>query len=578
MNWPSYRQALFRGVNEQVDDFLIANEESSSCKNCRLDETGSLRSRNGRATRNTVAITGTPNVLALHRFCMSGGTNKFLAYAGQDIWLGDEDSPYNFTSSIKSSLASNTKWRFLTFKDKVFGVNGSNTNFKYDGTYELDMGVETPGKPTVAVGDGTGLSGDYYYKVSWYVDGYSQGNASVESNKVSPSNKDVDITRPSGYEEDVTHWIIYRTKASGSVYYKVGAVPIATASYSDSKADANLDTGSIAPSDYGAPPVNADFIALHHRYIFLADKDTSRIYFSTQDFPEKYPAAFYFDINPKDGENINGIIAAFGGLWIFKKNAIYLIGGNDDTDFGVPPNKFSKYGCYAPDTLVSCSQAGKYVILYLHKTGVRGWDGVNSELLSAKIQTTIDTILDAHIDKACARLKGEEYWISFCTSGTSNNETWIFNLRTGDWRKYDYGMNAMCVWPDGRLFSGQNAGWVRQEDTGTQDITSNISWEYYTKNYSFPHEMGNLNRYREMILWTSLATDTLSINFVVDNDSTNKSWTKTLSAIGSTLVKKRFSLPQYLGGELIKIKFSSSGKNQAEIRQFELRRQPILRR
>jgi len=577
MNWPSYRQALFRGVNEQVDDFLIANEESSSCKNCRLDETGSLRSRNGRATRNTVAIIGTPNVLALHRFRMSGGTNKFLAYAGMNIWLGDEDSPYNFTS-IKSGLTNNTKWRFLTFKDKVFGVNGSNTNFKYDGTNELDMGVETPGKPTVALGSGDGLDGDYYYKISYQVDSYSEGNASVASDLIQPETQAVTVSRPAGYEEDVTHWIIYRTKASGSIYYKVATVAIGTATYSDTIADDSLDTGTIAPTDNGAPAVNADFIALHHRYIFLVDKDTSRLYFSVQDYPEKFPAAYYFDVNPKDGENINGIMPVLGGLWIFKKNAIYFLGGNDDTDFGIPSNKFSNYGCYAPDTLVNCSLAGKHVILYLHKTGIRGWDGTNSDLISAKIQPTIDTILDDYIDKACACLKGEEYWISFCTSGTSNNETWIFNLRTGDWRKYDYGMNAMCVWPDARLFSGQNSGWVYQEDTGTQDITSDISWEYYTKNYSFPHEMGNLNRYREMILWTSLATDDLSIQFTVDNDATNKRWTKTLSSIGSTLVKKRFSLPQYLAGELMKIKFSSSGKNQAEIRQLELRRQPILRR
>ena len=107
MNWPSYRQALFRGVNEEVDDFLIHNEESSSCKNCLLNEKGSLRSRNGRATRNVTAIAGTPNVLALHRFCLSGGTNKFLAYAGEDIWLGAESSPYNFIS-IKSGLTNDT--------------------------------------------------------------------------------------------------------------------------------------------------------------------------------------------------------------------------------------------------------------------------------------------------------------------------------------------------------------------------------------------------------------------------------------------------------------------------------------
>lgn len=578
MDWPSHTQNRFRGVNE-FDDLLIGNEEASACKNVLLDKRGSLRSRLGRARRNTNAITSTPNVLDLHRFYLSGGTKKFLAGTGAALWLGAETGDKDFTS-LKSGLTAGAKGRYQTFKDKCFRVNGNNTNLKYDGSNVLNMGVETPAAPAVAKGDSNGLTGNYYYKCTYLVDGYSEGNASVASDLIDPSGEAVVVTKPTSTPEaDVTKWIIYRTIAGGSIYYKLAEVAIGTGTYTDTTADSSLDTGTTAPSDYSAPPANADFICLLHRYIFLADKDTSRVYFSTQDYPEKYPAAYYFDINPKDGENLSGLITALGYIYCFKQNAIYAICGNDVTDFGVPPNKWSKYGCYAPDTLVEGLWQGIPVIFYLHKTGLRIWNGTNSHLVSSKIQDTIDSILDDYIDIACAEIVGEELWLSICTSGTTNNETWILDLETGDWRKNDFGCNALMAEKAGDLYSAQNSGWVNQERTGNADLGGNIAWEYETKNFSFPHDDGDQNKYRQFEIWASLATDTLGVTFTVDNNDTgNKSWYKDLAALGATLVKTEISLPKNLIGELIKVKYSSTGQNQAEIRKTILRMIPIPRR
>ena len=305
MAWPSYRQNLFRGINNKTDDFRIENEEASDGKNFLVDDEGTLKSRLGRAKRNGTAITSTPDVLSLFRYYHSDdSTVRLIASAGTDIWLGAETTPFNFTS-LETSLTSNIKWRFIQFRDKVFGCNGSNTNWKYDGTNAIDMGVVAPDAPAVATGAATGLTGDYYYKVSWQVDSYEEGDASVASALIQPSNQKVTVTKPTSTAEgDITHWIIYRTEASGSVFYKLTTVAIGTGTYSDSTADVSLDTGTTAPSDNNVPPVNADFITMYHRFVFLVDKDTSRIYFSKQDFPETYPDANYFDVMTKDGENI----------------------------------------------------------------------------------------------------------------------------------------------------------------------------------------------------------------------------------------------------------------------------------
>lgn len=579
-SWPSYRQNLFRGINNKTDDFRIENEEASEGKNFLVDDEGTLKSRQGRAKRNLTAITSTPDVLSLFRYYHSDdSTVKLIAYGGTDIYLGAETTPWAFTS-LEASLTSNTKWRFIQFRDKVFGCNGSNGNWKYDGTNAIDMGVAVPDAPAVAEGTSTGLTGDYYYKVSWQIDSYEEGDASVASALIQPTDDKVVVTKPTSTAEgDVTHWIIYRTEASGSIFYKLATVAVGTGTYTDSTADVSLDTGTTAPTDNNVPPVNADFVALHHRFVFLVDKDTSRIYFSKQDYPETYPAAYYFDVMTKDGENLDGgIISSQGGLWLFKKNNLYLLAGNDTTDFGIPPNSYTHYGCYAPDTLVDCTYMGINAILYLHKTGVRMWNGASSKLVSRKIQTTIDSIQDDYIDEACAALIGDEYWISWNTSGTFNNETWILNLITGEWRKHDYGVNHIIQWKDGTVMTAVEDGFVYTEKTTTADAGNDISWDYTTKNYEFPHDLGSFNRFREFVIWASLATDDLAIQFTADNDSTNKRVTKTLSAIGSTLVKKRFSLPQYIQGEKLKIKFSSTGQNACEIRAFEIRMISTLRR
>lgn len=578
MDWPIFHLAFFKGTNER-DNMQIENEQSSSSLNCLLDHKGILQSGNGRAKRNLTAITSTPHMLDLHRFYLSNGTKKFLAGGGTNLYLGSETTGWAFTS-IKDSLAAGLKGRYQTFKDRVFRLNGTNANLKYDVTDGVvNMGVETPSAPAVATGASGNLTGDYYYKASYQVDGYSEGNASDASSLVQPSSDKVTVTKPTSTPEaDVTHWIVYRTKAGAGIYYKLTTVAIGTGSYSDNTIDDNLDTGNTAPSDNSAPGV-CDFIALFHRYIFILKASTSRVYFSTQDYPEKFPAAYYFDISPQDGENVTGIIEGLGSMYCFKKNSIYAICGNDTTDFGVPPNKWSRYGCYAPDTLKVVNWKGSPIILYLHKTGLRAWDGTLSHLLSADIQTTIDSISDDYIHLACGELKGQEYWLSFCTSGTVNNETWILNLETGDWRQHNYGVNGLMSDNEGNLWAAVQSGFIYQLAADVGDLGGNLSWEYTTKNWSFPHKQGDINRGRFFIVWASLETDVLTLDFTVDdNDTGNKTLSYPLKVLGASKVKTVISLPKNLVGEFFKVKYSSTGTKRCTIYRIELVYIPIPRR
>ncbi len=84
------------------------------------------------------------------------------------------------------------------------------------------------------------LTGAYKYKKTWRtVDGETL--ASPASATINPSTQEVTVGRnetvPSTH---IDSWRIYRTKASGSIYYFVADVPAATSSYQDNKPDSSL--------------------------------------------------------------------------------------------------------------------------------------------------------------------------------------------------------------------------------------------------------------------------------------------------------------------------------------------------
>lgn len=84
------------------------------------------------------------------------------------------------------------------------------------------------------------LNGAYSYKISHVTEG-GEGPLSSASSTVNPANKTVTISITDDIVLDVvTHWRLYRTKAGGSTYYRIGDIPIDTLSFIDNIADENL--------------------------------------------------------------------------------------------------------------------------------------------------------------------------------------------------------------------------------------------------------------------------------------------------------------------------------------------------
>lgn len=583
-----YYQNSFAGLNTN-SEMSLQNIEATTCSNVKIDNDGSLMSRLGYAERNGTAVTGTPNMMSIYRW---EAESKFIASGGTNLYLGAETSPYNF-SSIKSSLTSGGKWEFVPYQDQLYMCDG-NDNLKYDGTNVVTWGIETPTvTSTTATATGSdSFGGDYNYKISYVVNNAQEGNASAaiavdDTGATYASIELADI--PTG-EADTVSRKIYRTNDGGEVYYYLATISDnTTTTYSDTTVDASLGTAT-APSDKGAPPT-CKFCVEHNNFIFVVNASTpTRLQFSTQTDADIFPALNYWDF-PRD---ITGICSFAGSLWVFTQNRIYPIHGNDTTDF-----QRDMVSYYGPGTVSHRSIVKTELgIFYLAKDGVYNFNGSAVQLVSARIagdeNNEIEDILDTYKANACAVYFKGKYYLSVTSSGTTNNETYIFDTvanrekeevpAIGHWSIYTYGFNDFSVWEDGTLFGAGNSGYVYQLESGNDDGVSdtNITLSYATKPLTlYLREDGTpgIFRVREVIVWASLATDTLTVKFDVQNETQTQNYTKSITTdIGSTVKPIRFSVPSYLTGLTCKVTFGSISDEQCKIEAFAIRYIPLRRR
>ena len=109
----------------------------------------------------------------------------------------------------------------------------------------------------------------------------------------------------------------------------------------------------------------------------------------------------YFDVDPDDGDVIKGLSANANRLLIFKENSLYRYDTN--TLYKVP-------GC--PGTVANRSiQEVQGWTFYFHSSGIWGYDGTTSQLISRKIIDLIEGISTKNFDDVCAWSNSDHYYL-----------------------------------------------------------------------------------------------------------------------------------------------------------------------
>ncbi len=157
---------------------------------------------------------------------------------------------------------------FAQLRDLGLIVNGHDPNYVYNTRNGVAhaLGMTAPAAPSVNIASGTTLTGTFGYRVRWYDALANTFSLPSGTTSVSPSAKDPVITQPASPPSRATHWIVERTTNGGSTYFPVNrppttadanntvnGTPIATTSYTDTKADATIEERKVILSVQGVP-------------------------------------------------------------------------------------------------------------------------------------------------------------------------------------------------------------------------------------------------------------------------------------------------------------------------------------
>lgn len=480
----------FRTLARKTRGELLSPNIGNVAQNCRFTkEIGSIEKRYSRAKYSGMSSLGTARISFIDRYYKNSDSTRTLIVAYDTTLKKGNDTTGAFTN-IKTGLTAGLHWNSVTFKDLWYGCNGTDTNQVYDGTNVENMGVPVPTAPTFNAFTGTGLTGDYKYKITYFIDGYQEGNASTASATISPSNQQVTLNIPVSTNTRVTKRWLYRTTAGGSVYNFCKEIANNTdATVTDGVADGSLDTTITAPSDYGAPAAFT-YMCLHKSRIFglRSSGNLSRAIYSDirsgTSYPDIFPVNNFFDVIKDNGEEGTVIVEDhFGQLIVMKPSAVIKI--NTETDDPVGWSGFSNIisvnGCIAPKSIAKTPYGLFYLSLYAeHKKRLVLWDGQSSKPVFEELEPVFSSIIGTRLAEVESIYYDGSLYISYTDpdgGNTFNDRVLIIDLITSSWVIDKKNVDCFSKWTAGTMDNGElytgtsdTTGFIYREDTNIQDL------------------------------------------------------------------------------------------------------------
>ena len=478
---------FFRKTQEELGPPQVAH----TVKNLRFTDTfGSLTKRASRAKYGGMTTLGTSKIMHAVRYYKSSSSGKKLVIAYDTTLKVGTDSTGAFTN-IKTGLTADQQYTDVTYKNLLYLFNGNDTSQVFDlaQTGTEDIGVPTPGAPTVATGAAGVLTGNYKYKVSYQIDSYQEGNAGTASAQVSPSSEKVELTAiPTSANTRVTARHLYRTQAGGSVYYFLATISDnTTTTYSDNIADGSLDTTRTGATDYGAPDQNYKYGLLHNARIFQARGETDKskvIYCDIRSgiaYPDVYPTNNFFFVTRDDGEEITFVGQdQYGALTVMKPNAIVRVDTTADSPVGWSGmnDVVSRDGCICPYSAKKTNVGILYVGGFGEaKRRLMLWDGANAREIFPELEPLLSEAARSANDDFIGVYRDGFYYLAFRDANTTyNNLVLIVDLTNMLYTLDDKSVQCFSNWSSkndfGELYTGSadTIGLVLREDTSVEDV------------------------------------------------------------------------------------------------------------
>lgn len=302
---------------------------------------------------------------------------------------------------------------------------------------------------------------------------------------------------------------------------------------------------------------NASMNAYFNNILFLAGDLANPYRVTFSDLTNgigTYLATDFFDLDKSNGHYITALIPAFGNLYIFEDNSIWMLTGSSRDTFAVQ-KMIDNVGTLSAHSVFVVNNE---IYFITKQNDVAIYDGTfNVKYLSSKIRNTIGA---NNFNRAAQALgigfssykyKDLDYYVAESTSGNaSNNQVLLFDTDRTAWTKFanftpdswtvipSSTGQELLVWGDytGHVYYYPNISKYNDViDTGTTATTTAIYSYYQTKWFTYPEDsLGD--KYLRIIknyIQNSNIASTLTTNVNFDYTSPGVTFNYVFNPMGS---------------------------------------------
>lgn len=490
------------GLNTFQDESVIKDSELTEAKNILLSVDG-IEPRPGTSTYGSSSGS---RVLGLFGLYLSDGTRQFIRYAS-----GANNKLQKYVSGTPTDIESTTfnasaRMNFVQARDLLFGFNGQDSLWKYDGTNITTYSALTTPTGLGVTATGTTGSTAYSYRVSAFNSvgetlactsvAIANGNATLSATNYNALAWSA-VTGATGYNI----WGRYATGLGETYMGTVYGLLV----YNDKGQD-DPSLSLLPPEANTTTGIKGTMAEFAISRIFAAgDPDyQSRLYFggtgeNIGNFSGSSVGGGSVDVFKNDGSIIRAIKPFQGGVVIWKDNAIYKFSFTDaglqkleeiTRSFGGISYRGVKH--VENDIIFPAKKDGRLAIYSLGNQENYASTVLRTNELSIKIASRLTDVNTEYLQYAAAFYFNNVYGVAVPTSSsTVNNRIWCLDTRFGAWVYWEGitpNVFSTYVDTDGseKLYFGDEAtGLVKQMFVETRaDSGTAISVEWATKAFN----------------------------------------------------------------------------------------------
>lgn len=491
------------GLNTFQDESMIKDSELTEAKNILLSVDG-IEPRPGTSLYGSSSGT---RLLGGIGFYKSDGTRQFLRYA-----YGANNKLQKYVAGTPTDIGSTTfdasaRMNFVQARDLLFGFNGIDALWKYDGTTITNYTALTTPTGLAVAPQGTPATTTYSYRVSAFNSvgetlactsvNTTTGAATLNATNYNKLTWNA-VTNATGYN-------IYGRYATGLTETYLGTVYGVTTYNDQGQDDPSL---SILPPEGNTTAGIKGTMAVFSIFgrIFAAGDPSypSRLYFggageNVGNFSGSSVGGGSVDVFKNDGAQIRSILPFQGGIIIWKDNAIYKFSFTDTglqkleeitRSFGGISFRSCKH--VENDIIFAAKKDGRLAFYSLGNQENYASSVIRTNELSIKIASKLADVNTSLLNNACSFYYNNIYGCAVAKeNSTVNDRIWCLDTRFGAfvyWEGISANFFTTYTDTDGseKLYYGDDSsGYMKQMFVENRsDCGSAINVEWATKSFN----------------------------------------------------------------------------------------------